>query len=100
MHQVTEFLASEGIVAEVLDDRPAVGVGVRFLDLVIGQAREALLNQWTDVRRPQQVNDFLVREDGVGEAGPGRECEENEQRERASWVQNSGLRQARRVVPR
>src|SRR5277367_3099882 len=39
MHQVAEFSAAEWVVPEILDDSAAVGVGMCFCDLVLGQPR-------------------------------------------------------------
>jgi hypothetical protein len=38
MREVAEFLAAEWVVTQILDDRAAVSVGVRFRDLVLGQS--------------------------------------------------------------
>src|ERR1700686_5391555 len=39
VHQITEFSTAEGVVAEILDDRSSVGVGMRLADLFFGQPR-------------------------------------------------------------
>src|ERR1700730_16173668 len=36
VHQVTEFSTTEGVVAEILDDRASVGVGVCLGELLFG----------------------------------------------------------------
>src|SRR5690348_8677952 len=40
MRQVAEKMASIGIVAHVLDDRAAVGIGLRFAQLIFRRARK------------------------------------------------------------
>src|SRR5579864_672237 len=65
VHQVAEFHAAKGIVAEVLDDRTAIGIAVRFLELLFGERWESLKKQWAELIGPQQVDDFLVRKNGV-----------------------------------
>ena len=65
MHQVAEFRAAERIVAEVLDDGAAIGVGMRFFDLVFRQSRISLEQKRADLVGPEQVHDLLVRQNGV-----------------------------------
>jgi hypothetical protein len=67
MHQVAEFSAAERVVAEVLDDGAAVSVRVCLLDLFFGKSRISLEQKGTDFVSPQQIHDFLVRENGVRE---------------------------------
>ena len=45
MYQITEFFVAEGIVAQVLDDRASIGVGMRLFDLVFSQIRKAMQKQ-------------------------------------------------------
>jgi len=65
MDQVAEFDGTKRVVAEVLDDGPSVGVGMRFFDLVVGQVRIPAEEEGTKCIAPEQVDNLLVREDGV-----------------------------------
>ena len=65
MHQVAEFFAAEGVVAEVLDDGAAVGIGVRLPDLVIRKSGISLEQEGSDLIGPEQVHDFLVGQNRV-----------------------------------
>ena len=65
MHQVAEFPAAERVVAEILDDGASVGVGMGLPDLVFRQSRISLEQQGSDLIGPEQVHDFLVRQNGV-----------------------------------
>jgi hypothetical protein len=60
MSQVAEFLAAEGVVTQVLNDRATVCVGVRFLDLIVGQSGITLEQERPDLIGPEQVHNFLV----------------------------------------
>ncbi len=74
MHQVAEFPAAERVVAEILDDGAAIGVGVRLSDLVFRQSRISLEQEGLDLVGPEQVHDFLVRQNGIcGRATAGHE---------------------------
>jgi hypothetical protein len=42
MHQVAEFSASKWVVAEVLNDRASVSIGVRYFDLVVRETGKRL----------------------------------------------------------
>ena len=65
MHQVAEFPASKWVVAEVLNDRTSVSIGVRFFDLVVRETGKTLEQEGADLVSPQQVDDLLVRENRV-----------------------------------
>ena len=99
MHQVAEFLAAEWIIPEVLDDGTAVRIGVGFLDLIVRKAGKAMLDERPDVRSPQQVDDFLVGENGVGR-GRGPLANDNEKEVPRSRAQGAtcNLPEARRDV--
>jgi len=62
MGQVAEFLIAEGIVAQILNHRASVRVGMSLLDLLIGNARETLDQERSNLRFPCQVYDLLVRQ--------------------------------------
>jgi hypothetical protein len=63
--KVGEELIAEGVVAEVLDGAAAVGVGVCFLKLGLGEGREATEQKRADGLLPGKVDEFLVRLDRV-----------------------------------
>jgi hypothetical protein len=65
MHQVAEFSTAERVVAEILDDGAAVCIGMRLPDLVLRKSRISHEQKGLDLIDPQQVNDFLVRQNGV-----------------------------------
>ena len=65
MRQIAELLAAEGVVAEVLDNRAAIGIGVRRRNLVFRQRWKSLEQQRPDLIFPEQVHNLLVRENGV-----------------------------------
>src|SRR5271165_1836220 len=59
--KVAEKMASVRVIAHVLDDRPAIGVGLRFAQLLFGGTRKTGQQQRLDVRLPQGIDDRLVR---------------------------------------
>src|SRR5208337_4463609 len=65
MRQIAELLAAEWVVAEVLDDRAAVGIGMRLRNLVFRQRRKSLEQERPDLVFPEQVDNFLMRQDGI-----------------------------------
>ena len=65
MHQIAEFDAAKWIVAKVLYDCSAISVGVGFLELRFRETRVSLKNQWSDLVRPQQVNNLLMGQHGI-----------------------------------
>ena len=65
MHQVAEFSTAERIVAEILDDGPSVRIGVGIPDLIFRQPRISLEQQGPNRVGPEQVNNFLVGQNGV-----------------------------------
>src|SRR5208282_2782253 len=67
VHQIAELHAAKGVVAQILDDRASIGIGMRFRKLCFGQAREACEQERLELVRPQQVHDLLVGENGIGE---------------------------------
>ena len=71
VQQVAHQLVAEGVVADVLNDGSAIGVGVGFPDLVRRDAGIAAAKQRDDVGFPGEVDDLLMREDGVGGGGCG-----------------------------
>src|SRR5258708_28609318 len=67
VHQIAEFHAAKGIVAEILDDGAAIDVAVRFFELVFRERWKSFEEKWAKVIGPHQVYDLLVGENGVGE---------------------------------
>jgi hypothetical protein len=67
MHQITEFSAAEGVVAEILNYGAAIGIGVGLLDLVVRQSGESLQEKGTNFVRPEEINDFLVCQNRICE---------------------------------
>ena len=65
MRQVAELLTAEWEVAEVLNDGAAVGIGMRLPNPVFRQRRKSLEKQRPDLIFPEQVDNFLMRQDGL-----------------------------------
>jgi hypothetical protein len=71
MHEVAEFGAAERVVAQILYDGASVGIRMSFGDLRFCQRRESAQQQRPDIIRPNQIDDLLVRQNGVcGRATP------------------------------
>ncbi len=66
VHQIAKFHASKRVVAQILDYGAAIGVGVGFLDLLFRQPRVFLEQEGANLIDPEQIDNFLVRENGVG----------------------------------
>src|SRR6185369_17810765 len=79
MHQIAELYAAEGIVAQVLDDGAAIGVGMRLGDLLFRESGIALQKEGTKGVSPEQVNNLFVSQDGIrGRAAAAHEQDEKE----------------------
>jgi len=78
MRQIAELLVAEWVVAEVLDDGTAVGIGVRLRNLVLRQRRKSLEQEGPDLIFPEQVYDFLVRQDGIRKRATGAHQQDTE----------------------
>jgi len=78
--ELGEERVAEGVVADVLDDGAAVGVGVSFAELGGGDVGKAGLEEGDDVRFPGEVDELLVGFHGVG-VGCGRGWEGQEENE-------------------
>src|ERR1700687_5342843 len=52
VHQVAEFCTAEGVVAEILDDRASVGVGMCLGELLFGQPWISLKQEGPDLVGP------------------------------------------------
>jgi hypothetical protein len=53
MRQIAELLTAEWVVAEVLNDGAAVGIGMRLPNLVFRQRRKSLEQQRPDLIFPE-----------------------------------------------
>ena len=80
MHEVTEFSAAEGVVAEVLNDRAAIGIGVGLLDLVVRQSGESLQEKGTNFVRPEKINDFLMCQNRICEGATATQEHDEQKR--------------------
>src|SRR6266567_8795958 len=49
VHQIAKFPAAKRVVAEILDDRASVGIGMGLGDLLLRQSRISLEEQWADL---------------------------------------------------
>src|SRR6202166_5479897 len=49
MHQIAEFCTAEGVVAEILDDRASISVGMRVGDLLFAQPWISLKQEGPDL---------------------------------------------------
>jgi hypothetical protein len=76
--KVGEEAVGEGVIAEVLDGAAAVGVGVSFLELGLGEIGIVLEKNGLDGLLPGKVDQLLVGLDGVGDGGrcPEEQCDE------------------------
>ena len=92
VHEVAEFGAAEGIVAEILDDGATVGIGMRFGELVFGQIGETLEEERANVVGPHQVHDSFVSENRISKAGAAREQDDEQERERTDGKGQGGAR--------
>ncbi len=80
MREVAEFLAAEGVIAEILDDGAAVSVGMCLFDLVVGEPGKALEKQGAYLVEPKQIDDLFVGEYRIGKGGNGErnQCQDND----------------------
>src|SRR5579863_2305470 len=65
VHQIAEFNGAEGIIAEILNHGAAIGVTVCFRDLRFRQLRKSIEEERADFVRPDEIYDFLMRQNGV-----------------------------------
>ena len=95
MGQVAEEMVAEGVVADVLDEAAAVGIGVGGAHLVVGRAGKAREEHGAKLRFPEEIDDLLVGQDGVGRGAlAGRqETEQNGHAQQDSPLQRYGLGQ-------
>ena len=73
--EIGEKGVAEGIVAEVLNGRATVGIGVGLIDLRVGEVGEVLKDDGENRVFPSEVDDLFVGLDGVGGALGGDEEE-------------------------
>ena len=69
MRQVAEQMASEGIVAHILQHRTAVGIGVRLAQFLQSRLRIAAQQQRPNTIVPYQIDQLLMGQNGVGICG-------------------------------
>jgi hypothetical protein len=98
---------AKGVVADVLDDAAAVGVGAGVFDLGGGEVGVAALEERDDGGVPGEVDELLVGEErvGVGGAVEGKAEEEGEGGESANKVHEGlevpcgGMEKVAEVMP-
>src|SRR5580704_13315934 len=66
VRKVAEEMASIGVIAHVLDDRAAIGIGLRLAQLLFGGTRKTSQQERLDVRLPNGIDDRFVGENRVG----------------------------------
>lgn len=69
MKQVGELVIAEWIVSEVLDDRSSIRVSMSLLDFFIGRVGEPFDQRGPDVGNIGNVDQFLMRKDGIAFQG-------------------------------
>jgi hypothetical protein len=69
MSQVAEELVAEWIISDVLDETTAVSKGVGLAELGRGGRWEAFQKQRLDLVFPENIDEFLVREQGISRTG-------------------------------
>jgi hypothetical protein len=89
MSEVAEILAAERVVAHVLNQRTAVGEGMRFFQIIRGSAGESLAEQRSDVILPQQIDDLFVRQYRIRAANLGQAEKQPKAKHRAPEVEKS-----------
>ena len=65
VRQIAEDLIAERVVADVLNDASAVGVGVGLQQVLRRGIRKAGEQQRLDLLVPQQIDDLFMRQDGI-----------------------------------
>ena len=97
MGQVAEVFVAKRVVAQILDHRASVGVGMSFLDLVFGKTRKTFDQERPNLRFPCQVYDFLVCQNGVGKRASAQQQHRDNKRRRSIKPRMPAL--GRRVGP-
>src|SRR2546430_5858075 len=77
MREVAEKGAAVWVVAHILNDGAAIGVGLCPAQILLGGLREFLQQQRPDVRLPSRIDDGLMGEDCVCVNG-GRQRQQND----------------------
>ena len=85
VHQVAEILVAERIVAHVLNQRSAIGIGMRLPQIFLGSFGEALFQKRLDLILPEEVDDFFVRENRVSKTEMGRRQKQKQQQRGSQW---------------
>jgi len=79
VHEIAEFGVAERVVAQILYDGASVGIRMSFGDLRFCQRRESAQQQRPDIIRPNQIDDLLVRQNGVCGYSTSKDKHEQEQ---------------------
>src|SRR5271165_7456905 len=64
--KIAEKLITVRVIAHVLNNRPAISIGMSFPQILGGGVREALQEQRTNVGVPHDIDDGLVSQDRIG----------------------------------
>jgi hypothetical protein len=83
VREVAEIFIAEGVVAHILHERSAIGVGVGFFQFLIGEAGEARFQHGLNAAIPEQIDDLLVGENGIGPAAWNEEGSDAQEQDRA-----------------
>src|SRR5580704_17620685 len=65
MRQIAEQRAAVRIIAQVLNDGPAIGISLGGIQFIFGSMGKFLAKQWLELRFPHHVDDGLMSENGV-----------------------------------
>jgi hypothetical protein len=76
--EVGEEWVAKGIIAEVLDGAAAIGVGMGHPELLFREVRKAPEQDGPNRLPPCEIDDHLVSLDGIGNAGGGRQNEDEQ----------------------
>src|SRR5580700_11384842 len=80
VRQVAEKMAAVWVIAHVLDDRAAVGIGLRLTQLLFSGSRKTGEQKRLDMCFPNRIDDGFVGEYGIG-AGVARPDQHTNEKE-------------------
>src|SRR6266581_3160754 len=72
MREIAEILVAERVVTHVLDQRAAVGKGMRFLEILCARSWESFGKQRLNVVLPKKVDDLFMGEHRISAANLGQ----------------------------